>query len=79
MAKYRFLSDMSKEQKLDFIALLETEKKSKTILNNICGGNIKKIFVVDKNMFGTGLNLWSALAEPCGGDTGRQLVAEPPN
>ena len=40
MAKYRFLSDLSREQKLDFIALLETGKKdfSKTVLNNICGG-----------------------------------------
>ena len=36
LAKYRFLSDLSKEQKLDFIALLETGKKdfSKTV----CGG-----------------------------------------
>ena len=40
LAKYRFLSDLSREQKLDFIALLEIGKKdfSKTVLNNICGG-----------------------------------------
>ena len=40
LAKYRFLSDLSREQKLDLIALLETGKKdfSKTVLDNICGG-----------------------------------------
>lgn len=40
LAKYRFLSDFSRVQKLDFIALLETGKKdfSKTVLDNICGG-----------------------------------------
>lgn len=36
LAKYRFLSIISREQKLDFIALLETEKKdfTKTVLKN---------------------------------------------
>lgn len=40
LAKFRFLSDNSREQKLDFIALLETGKKhfSQTVLSNICGG-----------------------------------------
>jgi exonuclease III len=40
LAKIRYLSELSREQKLDFIALLETGKKdfSQTTLNNICGG-----------------------------------------
>ena len=40
LAKYRCLSHLSKEEKLDFIALLETGKKdfSKTVLNDICEG-----------------------------------------
>jgi len=39
LAKYRCLSHLSKEEKLDFIVLLETGKKdfSKAVLNNICG------------------------------------------
>ena len=40
LAKFRFLSDLSKEKNLDFIALLETGRKNfiDTELNNICGG-----------------------------------------
>lgn len=40
LAKSRFLSDTSKEQQLDFIALLETSKKnfSHITLSNFCGG-----------------------------------------
>jgi hypothetical protein len=40
LAKFRYLSDLSREQKLDFIALLETGKEdfSQTTLNNIYGG-----------------------------------------
>lgn len=40
LAKFRFLSDITKEQKLDFIALLETCKRdfSNACLKNICGG-----------------------------------------
>lgn len=40
LAKFRFLSDTSREQKLDFIALLETSKKgfSQTSLNNMSAG-----------------------------------------
>jgi hypothetical protein len=40
LAKFRYLSDLLREQKLEFIALLETRKKdfSQTTLNNICGG-----------------------------------------
>jgi len=40
LAKYRILSDLSREQKLDFIALLQTRKTdfSKTALNNSFGG-----------------------------------------
>ena len=36
LAKYRILSDLLREQKLDFIALLQTRKT--TALNNIFGG-----------------------------------------
>ena len=40
LAKFRFLSDITKEKNLDFIALLETCRKNFTDkeLNNICGG-----------------------------------------
>jgi hypothetical protein len=40
LAKFRFLSDTSKDEKLDFVALLETGKKdfSQSTLNNICAG-----------------------------------------
>ncbi len=40
LAKFRFLSDTSKEQKLDFITLLETGKNdfSNSCLKNFCGG-----------------------------------------
>ena len=40
MAKTRIFTDISKEQKLDFIALLETGKKESTQaeLNGMCGG-----------------------------------------
>jgi hypothetical protein len=40
LAKFRFLSDTSKEEKLDFIALLETGKNdfTQSTLNNICAG-----------------------------------------
>ena len=40
MAKFRFFSDLTKEHNLDFIALLETGRKTftDTELNNICGG-----------------------------------------
>ena len=39
LAKFRFLSDITKEQNLDFIALIETCRKNftDTELNNICG------------------------------------------
>jgi hypothetical protein len=39
LAKTRFLRETSKEQSLDFIALLETCKKdfSRETLNNFCG------------------------------------------
>jgi len=38
--KYRFLSDLTKEKDLDFIALSETGRASfpQTTLNNICAG-----------------------------------------
>ena len=40
LAKFKFLSDTSKEQNLDFIALLETCRTTITDseLNNLCGG-----------------------------------------
>ena len=40
LAKFKFLLDLTKEQNLDFIALLETCRKNFTDaeLNNICGG-----------------------------------------
>ena len=40
LAKFRFLSVITKEQQLDFIALLETHRSeyTDTELNNICGG-----------------------------------------
>jgi hypothetical protein len=40
LAKFRFLSDITKEQQLDFIAFLETRRSEYTDieLNNICGG-----------------------------------------
>jgi hypothetical protein len=49
LAKSRFLRDASKEQNLDFIALLETCKKdfSQETLDNFSGGGI---------LFGIGLH-----------------------
>jgi hypothetical protein len=40
LAKFRFISETSKEQKLHFIALLETGKNdfSNACLKNLCGG-----------------------------------------
>ena len=40
LAKYRFLSEISKEESLDFIALLETRRKhfSDICLDTFCGG-----------------------------------------
>jgi hypothetical protein len=40
LAKFRFLSDTSNKEKLDFIALLETGKNdfTQSTLNNICAG-----------------------------------------
>jgi hypothetical protein len=40
LAKFRFLSDTTKDEKLDFIALLETRKKdfSQSTLNNFFAG-----------------------------------------
>jgi exonuclease III len=38
--KFRFISDLTKEKSLDFIALLETRRKSFTspFLKNLCAG-----------------------------------------
>jgi hypothetical protein len=40
LAKFRFLSDTSREEKLDFSALLETGKNDfpQSTLNNMCAG-----------------------------------------
>jgi hypothetical protein len=40
LAKFRYLAELSKERKLDFIALSETGKKdfAQTTLAHICGG-----------------------------------------
>ncbi|XP_062188905.1 uncharacterized protein LOC133892218 [Phragmites australis] len=81
LAKNRFLSDLSKEQKLDFIALLETGKKdfSKTVLNNICGGQEFIWHWIEPHVYGAAQveHKESSLAElvqTCAKETGPVLV-----
>ena len=58
LAKTRFLSDVTKEQQLDFIALLETGKKdfAPHTLSGLCGG---------KTFYGAGLNHMVGLVGCC--------------
>jgi len=58
LAKTKFLSNTTREQGLDFIALLETGKKDFTQakLDRHCGG---------KNLCGIGLNRVEGLVECC--------------